>query len=106
MNLSSIKKLFRINNKKKTDEIAVEEHFAAEEPIAKQEYLPLDVFKSVPDDIVWHIEDLKSILTQLLLNSNRRLLDYKRFNENLIFFVEYIKEDPTIQKYINHMFSK
>lgn len=102
MNLSSIKKFFRISNKKKTVEIVVEENLS----IAKQEYLPLDVFKSVPDDIVWHIEDLKSILTQLLLNSNRRLLDYKRFNENLISFVEYIKEDPTVQKYINYVFSK
>lgn len=98
MNLSSIKKFFRISNKKKTDVV--------EEPIVKQECLPLDVFKSVPDDIVWHIEDLKLILTQLLLNSNRRLLDYKRFNENLISFVEYIKEDPIIQKYINRIFSK
>lgn len=97
-----MKKLFCIKkNKKKSDESIVE---------TKNERLMqvqnLEVFRPVPHLVIEHIENVKTTLTELLLDSGQlKISDHQRLEKKLNSLMEYLQKNELLQEYIYNVYS-
>lgn len=96
MSFVFVKKLFGINGNRKKSVDGLE----------CSQIKHLEVFRPVPHQVVGRIEDIKSTLTGILLSSDRKSLDYQRFEKKLNSFVKYLEQNELLREYVNLVYSK
>ncbi|VVC28892.1 Hypothetical protein CINCED_3A022692 [Cinara cedri] len=97
MNFLTIKKLFGKKKKPKVQN----------DPLSnddRRRLKDLEVFRPLPDKVARHVDDIKSILSEM--SDRRALSDYQQFVGKLNGLLDFLKGNAVLREYVNGVYSE